>query len=155
MGIDTGTETATATEAATATGATAASAGGIGYDGGLTCSMGVSSLDRSIAWYQDVLGFTLLYRVDEIAWCELSSPVARVNVGLGQREQAGGSGGSTLTFGVADIEAAKTTLDAHHVRQDGPIRDIPGMVRLLTFYDPDDNALMFYQDLAAAHDQSL
>ena len=56
----------------------------IGYDGGLTCSMGVTDMDRSIAWYRDVLGFTLLYRVDEIAWCELSTGVARVNVGLGQ-----------------------------------------------------------------------
>ena len=151
MGIDTGAGTAIAAEAATLAEATPATASGIGYDGGLTCSMGVSSLDRSIAWYQNVLGFTLLYRVDEIAWCELSSPVARVNVGLGQREQAGGSGGATLTFGVADIEAAKAALDAHQVRQDGPIRDIPGMVRLLTFYDPDDNALMFYQDLSQAH----
>ncbi|MGQ0659353.1 VOC family protein [Sphingosinicella sp.] len=123
----------------------------IDYDGGLTCSMGVASLDASIAWYQDVLGFTLLYRVDEIAWCELSTAVARVNVGLGQREAAGGAGGSTLTFGVVNIDAAKAELDRHNVRQDGPIRDIPGMVRLLTFYDPDDNALMFYQDLSEAH----
>ncbi len=123
----------------------------INYDGGLTCSMGVASLDASIAWYRDVLGFTLLYRVDEIAWCELSTAVARVNVGLGQSEEAGGKGGSTLTFGVADIDAAKAELDRHNVRQDGPIRDIPGMVRLLTFYDPDDNALMFYQDLMEAH----
>lgn len=124
----------------------------IDYDGGLTCSMGVTSLDTSIAWYQDVLGFTLLYRVDEIAWCELSSAVAKVNVGLGVREDgAGGAGGSTLTFGVTDIDAAKAELDRHGVRQDGPIRDIPGMVRLLTFYDPDDNALMFYQDLSQAH----
>jgi len=124
----------------------------IDYDGGLTCSMGVADLDRSIAWYQDVLGMTLLYRVDEIAWCELSSPVARVNVGLGVREdRPGGAGGSILTFGVTDIEAAKAELDRHNVRQDGPIRDIPGMVRLLTFFDPDDNALMFYQDLSEAH----
>ena len=120
----------------------------IGYDGGLTCSMGVSDLDRSIAWYRDVLGFTLLYRVDAIAWCELSTSVARVNLGLGVREQAGGGGGATLTLGVVDIDAAKAELDGHDVRQDGPVRDIPGMVRLLTFYDPDDNALMFYQDLA-------
>ena len=124
---------------------------GIGYDGGLTCSLGVTSLDSSIAWYRDVLGFSLLYRLEEIAWCELATGVARVNVGLGEREAAGGAGGSTLTFGVADIEAAKAELDAHGVRQDGPIRDIPGMVRLLTFYDPDDNALMFYQDLSEAH----
>jgi len=125
----------------------------IDYDGGLTCSMGVTDLDRSIAWYQGVLGFTLLYRVADMAWCELSTGVQRVNVGLGQRENAGGEGGATLTFGVTDIDAGKAALDAAGVRQDGPIRDIPNMVRLLTFFDPDDNALMFYQEVGHDHDK--
>ena len=124
---------------------------GIDYDGGLTCSIGVASLDRSIAWYSEVMGFALLYRMDEIAWCELSTGVDKVNVGLSQVEEPGGKGGATLTFGVTDIEAAKAALDAAGIRQDGPIQDIPDMVRLLTFYDPDDNALMFYQDLSQAH----
>lgn len=124
---------------------------GITYDGGLTCSLGVSSLDRSIAWYRDVLGFELLYRLEQIAWCELKTEVARVNVGLSEVEAPGGKGGATLTFGVTDIEAAKAELDRYGVRQDGPIQDIPDMVRLLTFYDPDDNALMFYQELGQAH----
>ena len=118
----------------------------IGYDGGLTCALGVTDLDRSIAWYRDVLGFELLYRADDIAWCELTTGVERVNVGLSQVEEAGGNGGATLTFGVEDIEAAKAELDSRSVRQDGPIRDIPELVRLLTFYDPDDNALMFYEE---------
>ena len=116
----------------------------ISYDGGLTCSIGVTDLDRSVAFYQDVLGFRLLYRRDDIAWAELETGVDKVNVGLSQRETAGGAGGATLTFGVTDIEAAKALLDTRGIRQDGPIRDIPGLVRLLTFYDPDDNALMFY-----------
>lgn len=123
----------------------------IGYDGGLTCGLGVTSLDRSIPWYRDVLGFTLLYRRDDIAWCELSTGVDKVNVGLSQNEEAGGKGGATLTFGVTDLDAAKAALDRRGVRQDGPIQEIPEMVRLLTFYDPDDNALMFYQDLSQAH----
>jgi len=123
----------------------------IDYDGGLTCSCGVSSLDRAIPWYREVLGFELIYRLEEMAWCELKSPVARVNVGLSEVEAPGGKGGATLTFGVTDIEAAKAELDRLGVRQDGPIQDIPGMVRLLTFYDPDDNALMLYQDLSQAH----
>ena len=118
----------------------------ISYDGGLTCSFGVTDLDRSIAWYRDILGFELLYTAEDIAWCELKTPVARVNVGLSERQQAGGPGGSTLTFGVTDIGAAKAELDRHGVRQDGEIVDIPGLVRLLTFFDPDDNALMFYQE---------
>lgn len=119
----------------------------IGFDGGLTCAIGVSDLDRSIAWYRDTLGFDLLYRLEDNAWCELKTSVDRVNVGLSQVEEAGGKGGATLTFGVEDIEAAKAELDGRGVRQDGPIRDIPGLVRLLTFYDPDDNALMLYEDL--------
>lgn len=117
----------------------------INYDGGLTCSLGVTDLDRSIGWYHDMLGFELLYRSEEIAWCELKTAVARVNVGLSERQEAGGPGGATLTFGVTDIEAAKADLDGKGVRQDGDIMDIPGLVRLLTFFDPDDNALMFYQ----------
>ena len=118
----------------------------ISYDGGLTCALGVNNLDRSIAWYRDVLGFALLYKADDIAWCELSTGVQRVNVGLSERREPGGGGGATLTFGVTDLEAAKAELDAHKVRQDGEIMEIPGLVRLLTFFDPDDNALMFYQE---------
>jgi predicted enzyme related to lactoylglutathione lyase len=117
----------------------------IDYDGGLTCALGVTAIDRSIAWYQDVLGFTLLYKHDEAAWCELSTGVDRVNVGLGENVERRGPGGATLTFGVKDIEAAKAALVAKGVRLDGDINDIPGLVRLLTFYDPDDNALMLYQ----------
>ena len=127
----------------------------IDYDGGLTCSISVTSLDRAIPWYLDVLGGELIYRLDDLAWCELTSGVARVNVGLSEVEEAGGKGGATLTFGVTDLDAAKAELDSRGIRQDGPIQDIPGMVRLLTFYDPDDNALMFYQDLSQAHEQGI
>ena len=121
----------------------------IAYDGGLTCALSVTSLARSIPWYRDVLGMELLYHREDIAWCEFTTGVARVNVGLSEVEQAGGPGGATLTFGTTDIEAAKAMLDAAGVRQDGPISEIPGMVRLLTFYDPDGNALMLYQDLTS------
>ena len=117
----------------------------IQYDGGLTCALGVTDLDRSIAWYRDVLGFSLLYRSEDIGWCELSTGVDRVNVGLSERRESGGTGGSTPTFGVTDLVAAKASLDGHGVRQDGDIMENPGLVRLLTFFDPDDNVLMFYQ----------
>ena len=123
----------------------------IDYDGGLTCALGVKNLEAGIAWYRDVLGFEPLYVREDIAWGELVTGVARVNVGISQAEEPGGKGGATLTFGVTDLDAAKAALDAKGVRQDGDIQEIPGMVRLLTFYDPDDNALMFYQDLSEAH----
>ena len=124
----------------------------IAFDGGLTCAINVTDLDRSIAWYGEILGMKLLYRIDEIAWCEFSTAVANVNIGLSQVESVPAGGGATLTFGVTDIEAAKIALDAAGVRQDGPIQDVPGMVRLLTFYDPDSNALMFYEALSGDAD---
>jgi catechol 2,3-dioxygenase-like lactoylglutathione lyase family enzyme len=122
----------------------------ISYDGGLTCALGVTDLDRSIAWYRDLLGFGLIYRRDDIGWCELGTGVKAVNVGLSERREAGGGGGATLTFGVSDLDAAKAALDTAGVRQDGGIVEIAGLVRLLTFFDPDGNALMFYQVPAGA-----
>jgi predicted enzyme related to lactoylglutathione lyase len=113
----------------------------------ITASMGVTSLDRSIAWYQEVLGFALLYRADEIGWCELTTHMTGVNVGLSENQSVPQGGGATNVWSVEDIEAAKAHLDAHGVRQDGEIQTIPELVRLLTFYDPDGNAMMFAQSL--------
>ncbi len=111
--------------------------------GELTCSIGVTDMTASIAWYEKILGLTLLYRADDIGWCELSSSVAKVNVGLSQIETVPQGGGATLVWGVEDILEAKAMLDAHGVNQDGEIRHIPGLVKLLTFYDPDGNTHMF------------
>ena len=122
------------------------SADKIQYNGGLTISIPVSNLDAAIDWYQKNLDFTLLYKVDEIGWCEMSSPVQRVNVGLGEVEKPE-PGGPTPTFGVEDIEVAKANLEAKGIRLDGDIVTYEGMVRLVTFYDLDDNSLMFYEEL--------
>ena len=116
------------------------------YADGLTLSMPVADLDNAIAWYERVLGFSLLYRMDDLGWCEMKSPVADVNVGLSVVESPN-PGGATPTFGVSDIAAAKATLEDAGVRIDGDIMTIEGMVSLVTFYDPDDNALMFFQNL--------
>ena len=119
----------------------------LGYDGGLTASMGVSNLDKAIAWYRDVLGFTLLYKVDEMAWCELASETKGVNVGLSQVEKVAPEGGATLTWGVKDIAAARKILEGKKVRFDGATMTVEGMVKLATFYDPDGNKMMLFQDL--------
>lgn len=116
----------------------------------LTASMGVTDLDRSIAWYRDILGFELLYRVDEIGWCELATHMEGVRVGLSQNQEVTRGGGATNVWSVADIEAVKASLDAHGVEQDGPIQHIEGLVKLLTFFDPDGNAMMFAQSEPSA-----
>ncbi|MEQ1550171.1 VOC family protein [Sphingorhabdus sp.] len=109
----------------------------------LTASMGATDLDRSIGWYEKILGCTLMYRVDEIGWCEMQTHMDGVRIGLSQNQSVVQGGGATNVWSVANIEAAKAHLDAHDVRQDGDIQHIPGLVKLLTFFDPDGNAMMF------------
>ena len=113
----------------------------------MTAALGVSEIDRSIAWYRDVPGFELIYKLDDWGWAELRSPIADVSVGIGQTEDLEPRGGATLTFGVVDIAAARASLEARDVRFDGETTEVPGMVRLATFYDPDGNTFMLAQQL--------
>lgn len=119
----------------------------LGYDQGLTLAMQVKDRKKSTAWYQDVLGLTLLYDVEEIGWCELATETQGVNVGLSQVE-APRVGGCVPTFGVKDIDRARSQMELKHVRFDGATREYPGMVKLATFFDPDGNVLMLFQSLS-------
>lgn len=93
-------------------------ASALGYDGGLTASLGVKDLNAGIDWYQNVLGFKLLYKMDEMGWCELSTEMERVNIGLSQVEDIKAGGGATLTFGVKDIASARKELESKGVKFD-------------------------------------
>ncbi len=122
----------------------------IKFDGTLTCPVECSDMAKSINWYKDVLGFDLIYSLDDMGWCEMKSPIENVTIGLGQVENPSpGAGGVTLTFGVLDIDKARAELEAKGVRFDGPTQTIPDMVKLATFFDLDGNKLMFSQTLGA------
>lgn len=117
------------------------------YDGVVTCALGVTDLEKAISWYAEVLGFELLYKLEDQSWAELKTPVENVLLGLSVMEKVSKGGGAVLTWGVKDIDHAHGQLKAHDTKFDGDIQEIPGMVKLLTFYDPDGNAFMIAQDL--------
>jgi len=117
------------------------------YTGGLTLAFKVKDRKKAMQWYQEVLGFTFLYEAPEIGWCELATETAGVNVGLSEVESPQVGAGPVPTFGVKDIDQARRLLEKKDVRFDGDTMTIPGMVKLATFFDPDGNALMLYQDL--------
>ncbi len=119
----------------------------MGYSGALTCAVAVTDYARSLAWYRDVLGFEPLYRLDDLAWAELVTPLPGVTLGIGQSEQVQPEGGATLTFGVTDIDATRARLEGLGVRFDGETGQVGEMVRLATFYDPDGNTFMLAQVL--------
>jgi catechol 2,3-dioxygenase-like lactoylglutathione lyase family enzyme len=118
------------------------------YKGDITLSCSVTNLDESLAWFSEMLGFELVFRADEAGWAEVASPTADVTIGLGQNEAVNGGGGTTPVFGVVDIAAARAELEGKGVRFDGETVEIPGMVKLATFFDPDGNAYMFAESQA-------
>jgi len=113
----------------------------------LTLAMSVRDRHASARWYEDTLGFELLYHADEAGWSELQTKTDGVTLGLG--EQTEPSPGNTVpVFGVTDIALARAALEGADVQFDGPTDTIEGMVSTATFYDPDGNALMLAQDLS-------
>lgn len=121
------------------------------YSGGLTCVVPVSDLARAIDWYSDRLGFRVDWQDDRMGFAELFAPVADVRVGLARMPDAAGAKGVTLTYGVYDIEAAARIL-AEGGTKTGPIEEIPELVKLMQFQDPDGNPLQLYQSLSPAPD---
>ena len=63
------------------------------------------------------------------------------------------SGNITPTFGVRDIDAAIATLRAQDVKVED-WHEIPKMVRLSTFYDPDGTPWMLAQALDSKDDRA-
>lgn len=118
----------------------------MGFTGELTIATQVADLDKALAWYQEMLGCEVLYRVEEMGWAEVTSPVAKVAIGLSQVEKPKTSG-CVPVWAVADIDRARARLESKDVRFDGDTITIPDMVRLATFFDPDGNAWMLSQSL--------
>jgi len=118
------------------------------FKGDLTCSINVGDLAKGIAWYRDVLGFEVLYELEEMSWAELKTEVPGVTVGI-NGSAPGREGGATLVFGVRDMESAKQILLERKVKLEGDVQTIPGMVKLLVFRDPFGNKLMLSQNLQA------
>ncbi len=125
-------------------------ASSLGYNGGLTLAMQVKDRAAAADWYRDTLGMQFLFDAPEIGWCELATHTKGVNIGLSEVESPKVGAGPVPTFGVNDLDAARDRLQSLKVRFDGETMTIPGLVKLATFFDPDGNTLMLYQDLSAA-----
>ena len=119
----------------------------LGYDGRLTCSIQVSDIQRAISWYESVLGMKLLYHLEDMGWCELATPIHQVSIGLSQVQKPNIGLCAKLVLAVKDISAARRQLELNKVQFDGETIEIPGMVRLASFFDPDGNPMMFSQSL--------
>ena len=123
----------------------------------------VADIDRSLAFYRDLLGcevlgqllldeatFKLVYLRRGGAYLELfahRSPAAPGEGGA--RDVAPATGFQHVAFHSADVDAVAARLEAAGVRFDRPPRNAPGGVRLAFVRDPDGNLVELVSNLPA------
>ena len=112
----------------------------------ITFAISVSDRHASAKWYEEKLGFEVLYHADEMGWSELKTLAEGVTLGLGEQGEPN-PGNSVPVFGLDDMDTARSALEGVGVKFDGETMVIEGMVKTATFYDPDGNALMLAEDL--------
>ncbi len=119
----------------------------VSLDNTITIAISVSDRHASARWYNEKLGFELIFHADDAGWSELQTKTAGVTLGLGEQTEPT-PGNAVPVFGVPDIDTARKDLESAGVEFDGDTEVIEGMVSTATFYDPDRNALMLAQDLS-------
>ena len=114
----------------------------------LTIAVSVADWNAARKWYSEKLGLVESFAVEEAGWAEFSGPLGVV-IGLNslRGEAHPGPGATQITFGVEDVDQARASLEAAGVQFQGPTEEIPGMVKLANFQDPDGNAMILAQNL--------
>lgn len=101
----------------------------------------VSDLEKSIAFYRDVLGFTLVSR-DYVARFDLDGVLFEL-VPNPKGHSLPGDGNARLCLGMNDIRQATRELQAKGVATT-PVEEKPGGL-LAFFKDPDGNEISLWQ----------
>lgn len=127
--------------------AATADSSGLAFTGGLVLRFNVLDRAKSRQWYHDMLGFEVLFEVDEIEWTEMTNREAKMTIGLNQSPVANVSAGTVPVIGVRDLDAARKTLEAKSVKFTGDTITHTGLVKLATLLDPDGHQIMLYQAL--------
>ena len=102
---------------------------------------GVCNMDRSVAFYEGVLGLELKQRFGS-DWAQFAA--GSTDLGLhGELATPPHQGGATVTFRTPDIKALEAALEAAGAKRDA-VEDMGGALSL-EFLDPDGNRLVAVQ----------
>lgn len=108
----------------------------------------VSDINAAKKFYGEVLGLKKTFEIE--GWCEFSHAEGAASIGLNQlpdRDERG----ATLVLRVDDLARVQKELSAKGVKFEGEVQEVPGVVRLATFRDPDGNRLQLCQVLMAQY----
>jgi predicted enzyme related to lactoylglutathione lyase len=114
----------------------------IAYRPEVTLQLAVADLDRSVRFYEDVMGFKMTERRDDLRFAHVQTNVPGLELGINQVAPAPRpSPAVVINISVADVAVARAALAARGVRFSKPTQVIPGKVALAEFADPDGHRL--------------
>jgi CreA protein len=104
----------------------------------------VSDMDRAAKFYEEILGLSMRRR-EGPNWAELDGGTIRLALhgAIEGRSQAV-PGGATVSFSVADLDAARRELESRGLEFDH-VGEVGEEARYATFRDPDGNTLQIIE----------
>ncbi|HEX6330774.1 MAG TPA: VOC family protein [Actinomycetota bacterium] len=108
----------------------------------------VGDMDRALAFYQGVIGLTVLRRHGD-DWSELDAGGARLGLHA-TRDGAEPERGGTVVLRVDDLDLARAGLEQRGVRFHERIGEVEGRLRFASFEDPDGNRLQIIEYAGSA-----
>lgn len=105
----------------------------------------VKDIDAAKKFYGDVLG--LKKTLDLGGWCEFSHSDGAASIGLNALREGDDERGATVVLRVDDLGRAQKELKTKGVKFEGEVHEVPGVVRIATFRDPEGNRLQLCQIL--------
>lgn len=116
------------------------------YIPGVTVWYSVKSLNRTLEFYTEQLGFEKVYFEPEQGMAMVHTHTKDCFIGFSEAETVVPSTSSTV-FEVRDIEQTMRDLEKKGVSFIGGVETVPDMVKLATFKDPDGHDLMLSESL--------
>jgi predicted enzyme related to lactoylglutathione lyase len=107
----------------------------------------VSDMNAAKKFYGEVLGLKKTFDME--GWCEFSNAEGAASIGLNQLREGDDERGATVVLRVDDLTRVQKELSAKGVKFEGEVQEVPGVVRLATFRDPEGNRLQLCQVLMA------
>jgi catechol 2,3-dioxygenase-like lactoylglutathione lyase family enzyme len=116
------------------------------YKNGITIWYDVSDLEKTKLFYRDYLGFEILLDLPQDNMVITKTNTLGCEIGFSEADSVKPST-SALVFEVENIKLAIETLKSKGVVFKDDYREIPEMVKLISFNDPDGHLLMLAESL--------
>jgi predicted enzyme related to lactoylglutathione lyase len=110
----------------------------------------VTDWERAKRFYKDTLALKPAFGMDEMGWLEFEVGSAPTHLAISRVEPGqptGASGGACAVIAVKDIDGVRADLVRKGVRCDD-VQEIPKVVKLCSFFDPDGNRIQLAQSLS-------